>query len=118
MTGLDTSVLVRFITQDDPEQGRRARDLINSFTSDHPGFLSVVAIAELGWVLRSRYRVDKVELASHLERLLNSEQLVVENLEVVVQALARFKDARAGFADCLIERSGHLAGCQRTVTFD
>jgi predicted nucleic-acid-binding protein len=42
----------------------------------------------------------------------------MEGAEAVSQALQRFKASTADFADCLIERSGALAGCRETVTFD
>jgi predicted nucleic-acid-binding protein len=42
----------------------------------------------------------------------------MEGAEAVSQALQRFKASTAGFADCLIERSGALVGCRETVTFD
>jgi predicted nucleic-acid-binding protein len=44
--------------------------------------------------------------------------LVVERAEIVLQALRKFSASQADFADCLIERCGHAAECQYTVTFD
>jgi predicted nucleic-acid-binding protein len=43
---------------------------------------------------------------------------VIERAEIVWQALRNFSASRADFADCLIERCGHAAECQHTVTFD
>jgi len=57
-------------------------------------------------------------LIQYLEMLLNSSELVLESQVSVNQALGRFKSGKADFADCLIERSGALAGCTDTVTFD
>jgi predicted nucleic-acid-binding protein len=53
-----------------------------------------------------------------LETLLRSKELLVERAEIVWQALRSFSAGNADFADCLIERSGHTAGCQHTLTFD
>ena len=50
MIGLDTNVLVRYIAQDDPKQSPKATRLIESFTVDAPGYVSVVAVVELVWV--------------------------------------------------------------------
>ncbi|MGD0736440.1 MAG: type II toxin-antitoxin system VapC family toxin [Terracidiphilus sp.] len=118
MTGIDTNILVRFFAEDDPEQGRRADQFLQSLSSESPGFLSLVVIAELGWVLRSRFGISKTQLIQYLEMLLNSSELVLESQVSVSQALGRFKSGKADFADCLIERSGALAGCTDTVTFD
>ena len=47
MTGLDTNVLVRYLTQDDPGQSLRATELIERrLTEDNPGFIGVVAMTE------------------------------------------------------------------------
>jgi predicted nucleic-acid-binding protein len=118
MTGLDTNILVRFFAQDDPSQNRRADKLLQSLTPEEPGFVSLVLLAELVWVLRSQYRLNKAQLIECLERLLNSPELVVENHAAVTQSLRRFATTNADLADCLIEGCSRLAGCGRTVTFD
>jgi len=118
MTGIDTNILVRFFTQDDPDQGYRADRFLQLLGPESPGFLSLVSIAELVWVLRSRYGVSKAQLIQYLEMLLRSSELVLESPDAVRQALLRFSFGKADFADCLIERSGSLAGCTETVTFD
>ena len=51
MIGLDTNVLVRYIMQDDPKQSPKANELIESFDSDRPGFVTLVSVVELYWVL-------------------------------------------------------------------
>jgi predicted nucleic-acid-binding protein len=54
-----------------------------------------------------------------VETVLRAKELIVEHSDVVWQALNIFrKNNKAGFADCLIERSAHAAGCAFTVTFD
>jgi predicted nucleic-acid-binding protein len=68
--------------------------------------------------MRRRYGATRSQLIEVLERLLNSPELILESHSAVTQALQRFAGAKADFADCLIERCGHLAGCSHTVTFD
>lgn len=118
MTGLDTNILVRFFTKDDLEQSRRAADLMLSLTPEAPGYVSLVSLIELVWVLRSQYRLSKADLIERLERLLDSPEVMVESHTAVTLALRRFSQFKADFADCLIERSGASAGCRETVTFD
>ena len=118
MIGLDTNVLVRFLTHDDPEQTPIAIKLMRSLSPSSPGFVSLVAIAELTWVLTSLYRLEKSEVELVLENLLRSDALVVERSEIVWQALRKFKTCNAGFSDCLVERCGHAAECLYTFTFD
>lgn len=118
MIGLDTNILVRFLTHDDPVQTPAAVKLMSSLTPASPAFVSLVVIAELSWVLRSLYNLEKGEMELALENLLRSDALVVERSEIVWQALRKFKTSNAGFSDCLIERCGHAAECLYTFTFD
>jgi predicted nucleic-acid-binding protein len=116
--GLDTNVLVRFLTHDDAVQTPVAVQLVNSLTSDSPGFVSLVVLAELNWVLKALYSVEKSELELILENLLLNEALVVESSEIVWEALRKSKATAGGFTDCLIECSCNAAECLYTVTFD
>jgi predicted nucleic-acid-binding protein len=118
MIGLDTNILVRFITQDHPTQSAAATRLIDSLSSDAPGFLSLVVIAELIWVLQFSYRFDKHEIEKVIESLLRSKELILEKKDIVAQASTKFHASRADFADCLIERCGRSAGCKHVLTFD
>jgi predicted nucleic-acid-binding protein len=118
MIGLDTNVVVRYLTHDDPVQTATAEKVINSLSSDAPGFLSLIVVAEIVWVLESLYRFSKDEIEQVLETLVRSKELVIERAEVVSQALRKFAVSRADFADCLIERCGYAADCDHTVSFD
>jgi predicted nucleic-acid-binding protein len=118
MIGIDTNVVVRYLTKDDPIQTTLAVKTIRSLTADEPGFISLVTIAELTWVLETCYRFDKVELVEVLDTLVASQEVKLERAEVVSQALRMFSAGTADFSDYLIERSGHAAGCMYTFTFD
>lgn len=118
MIGLDTNVLVRYIMQDDPKQSLKASKLIESLGEPDRGYISLVAVVELVWVLSSCYDLSREQLALALEAMLRTKQFVVEHADQVVRALRVFKASKADFADCLIERSATHAGCERTVTFD
>ncbi|AZE54080.1 hypothetical protein C4K03_1911 [Pseudomonas synxantha] len=118
MIGLDTNVLVRYVTQDDPIQSAKASELIESLTTASPGFISLVSVVELVWVLQSCYQSAKSDVVAVLETLLRTRELIVEHAEVIWQALRRFVANKADFADGLIERCAHAAGCEYTATFD
>jgi predicted nucleic-acid-binding protein len=118
MIGLDTNVLVRYIAQDDARQSLRATALIESFSNANRGFVSLVAIVELVWVMDRSYRATKGEIVAIIGTLLRIQTIVVENAEVIQQAVHLYATSTADFADCLIERSAHQAQCSETVTFD
>ena len=118
MIGLDTNVLVRYIAQDDAKQSAKASQLIESLTTTAPGFIAMVSVVEVVWVLQSCYQATKSEIITVLETLLRTKELIVEHADLIWQALRHFAQSKADFADCLIERSAHDAGCEYTVTFD
>lgn len=118
MIGLDTNVLVRYVAQDDTIQSPKASALIESFTSEAPGYVSLVSIVELVWVLTGCYSSTRSEICEVLETLLRSKEIVVAQAETVWKALRHFKENNTDFADCLIAYSGTEAGCDHTLTFD
>jgi predicted nucleic-acid-binding protein len=118
MIGLDTNVLVRYIMQDDLKQSPLATRLIESRSVESRGFVPLVSVVELFWVMSSAYELDRGQLIAALEGLLRTKELVVERAEIVWKALRIFQTANVDFAHCLIERSAAAAGCEKTMTFD
>lgn len=118
MIGLDTNVLVRYVMQDDPRQSPRATRLMESLDPQAPGFVSLVVLVELVWVLKGNYGLDRRQVATVLETLLRSKEVVIDRAELVAQALQRFAGAGADLADALIERLAAASGCETTFTFD
>lgn len=117
MIGLDTNVIVRYLVQDDPGQSEAASAGIDELTETDPGYLSLVTIVELHWVLRRAYKLSAVRCAELLEGLLEAREIRVDEEDVVRAALVA---ARGGpdFADAVIAELGRAAGCRHTVTFD
>ena len=118
MIGLDTNVLVRYIMQDDARQSAKATRLLESLTTDRPGFVGLVSVVELYWVLTSCYGLTDDQFSQALRGLLRSSEIVVDRAEQVARALRAFESGRCDFADCLIERIAASAGCEQTMTFD
>ena len=118
MIGLDTNVIVRYVMQDDPKQSQKGTRLIEALSSEAPGFVPLVAVVEIAWVLTSCYDLKREQVAEAIGGILRSKEFVVDRAEQVAQALRVYKTGSADFADCLIERGSTSAGCDRTMTFD
>lgn len=117
--GIDTNVLVRYLTQDEPKQYARAKTALETrCTEAKPGVIQPIVLCELAWVLQSAYDVGDVELARAIEQILRTRQFHVPQRDVVRQALTAFRDGTAGFADCLIGHLNAAEGAHATVTFD
>ena len=119
MIGLDSNILVRYLTQDDPIQSTKATEVIERrLTEENPGFVSIVAMVETVWVLDRAYELTTNEIAAAVERMLQASVLVVENEQQVFTAMIALKEGRGSFADALIVALGARVGCSRTLTFD
>jgi predicted nucleic-acid-binding protein len=118
--GLDTNVLLRLLTRDNPAQAEQVDTLFAA--AERAGerfFVSVIALSELSWTLRGRpYSLARSEIAAALEGLLDTTSIEVQDRGLVRRALADFQDGRADFADYLLGWQSRKAGCDDTLTFD
>ena len=118
MIGLDTNILVRYFTQNDPAQSARANKIIAALTENSPGFISLVALAETIWVLERSYGLAAPELAHIISRILQTSTFEVQNEREVFVAMVMLQKGVASFAHALVGELGTWAGCAQTVTFD
>jgi predicted nucleic-acid-binding protein len=119
VTGVDTNVLVRYLTKDDLPQATLVIERIER--AEHDGerlFVSVIVLCELCWVLSYTFSQTKEELLAVLDGLLQTSVFEIERLPQVTAALNRYRQGRAGFADYLIGEIAGTAGCTETLTFD
>lgn len=110
MIAFDTNLLVRVVVADHPEQVTVVRKLIAEDTV----FISRTVLLECEWVLRSRYKKTRQELAAFFVALLETQNTVIEDAGAVSHAVEWYAQG-ADFADAL-----HLAACGGMVmhTFD
>jgi predicted nucleic-acid-binding protein len=119
MIGLDTNILVRYLSQDHPAQSAKATEIVeHQLTAQEPGFISTVAMVETAWALDRAYRLTGREVAAVVERLLQADTIVVENEQQVFTAMVALKEGKGSFADAVIAALGSRAGCSFTLTFD
>ncbi|MFN0301141.1 MAG: PIN domain-containing protein [Burkholderiales bacterium] len=119
MIGLDTNILVRYLTQDDPGQSLRATRLIERTLSErNPGFITLVVLVETCWVLMRLYDATPDEVRVTVCDFLDARQLIVEHRLAVARAIQHLGKGAGDFADALIAECAAQAGCERTVTFD
>ena len=119
MRGVDTNVLVRYLTQDDVAQARRVDALVAEATAAGERLhLDDIVLCELVWVLRAAYRLDKETVAGALDRIFGTALFAFEDRALLRLALDDYRRGRGDFADCLIGRRNLKAGCADTATFD
>ncbi|MDZ7924954.1 MAG: type II toxin-antitoxin system VapC family toxin [Marinagarivorans sp.] len=119
MIGLDTNVVIRYLTQDDKKQSAIANQLIESELSEsNLGYITLITLVEITWVLESCYDQKKSALVSIIESLLSIKQIMVERTDIAYLALKQYRDGNADFSDALISMTCIDAGCNKIVTFD
>jgi len=119
MIGLDTNVLVRYLTQDHAEQSVQANHLIESCcTRESPAMIATVVLCELVWVLRGAYKYEKHWVIRVLEQILCTEEFFIEDPHTAGSALAAYRRGPADFSDYVIICKNRSSGCQTTYTFD
>jgi predicted nucleic-acid-binding protein len=119
MIALDTNVLLRYLVQDNPAQSSKATEIVERrLTKQHPGFVSLVCILEIAWVLQSLYKRSPAQIAGHIEMILAADTLVVQNEQEIYQAVIALRNKSGTFEDALIGALGAWWGCSTTLTFD
>jgi predicted nucleic-acid-binding protein len=117
--GLDTNVLVRYLTQDEPAQARRASAIIEGTLAKGGNcYLSVIVLCEIAWVLRGAYGLKKKSILLAVDQILETAGFLVEDRDLVREAVEQFRLGRGDFTDYLLGARNRAAGCSDTVTFD
>ena len=111
MIAVDTNLLIRLLTKDDPAQAKRAARIMES----HEIFIPKTVMLETEWVLRHAYEIRKENIINGFQKILGLPNVHVEDQQTVFQAISWYGSG-LDFADAL-----HLASSMKTdgfMTFD
>ena len=111
MIAVDTNILARLLTKDDPNQAKRAAKVMESDDI----FIPKTVMLETEWVLRHAYGIDKGAITKGFQKMMGLPNVSVEDQQTVFQAISWYGSG-LDFADAL-----HLASSMKTdgfVTFD
>ncbi len=119
MRGLDTNVVVRYLTQDDLRQSKRANAVIEeALAGEDRLHIDTIVLCELVWVLRAAYQLDRATVAAALLQLIDAAQLSLDDRDLLREAAQRYRVGPGDFADYAIALRNRAAGCKTTLTFD
>ena len=119
MIGVDTNVLVRYFAKDDETQAAAARSFFERQARvGEKVRIGVIVLAELAWVLQSRFGASRDELGEVVDELLADRRFDLQDEEAVSVVVNDFLSSSAGFVDLLIAAVNTLHGCVHTMTFD
>ena len=111
MTAIDTNIIVRLITRDDPSQYVQARDLVGSTVC----FVPETVLLEVAWVLKGSYGASRSQIHAELTAVLGLPNIHIADPERIRKALQWYAEG-LDFGDAM-----HLSTCQHLShlkTFD
>ena len=115
MAAIDTNILIRLLTQDDPRLTAKAEAHLSAHA---PLWISISVLVETFYVLGRLYRWDKPALLAMLQSTTNSRLFIFQDQPAVVAATNQWAAAKAGFVDCLNVALARLHGTDPLATFD
>jgi predicted nucleic-acid-binding protein len=119
MIGVDTNILVRFITRDDAEQTA----CVLSLFEQHKGasqsiYINAITLCELVWVLNRGHHYAKSQIISALDLLFLIDEFKLEHSVSVQEAFVLYKTGIADFSDYILFCINKNHGCAVTYSFD
>ncbi|MCC8368509.1 MAG: type II toxin-antitoxin system VapC family toxin [Rickettsia endosymbiont of Oxypoda opaca] len=119
MIGIDTNVLVRYLTQDDEKQATIVNKVISQYENQTQSiFINNIVICELIWVLERGYKYSKKEITDAVRAILSTTEFVFEQPETLWLSLSDYEKYNADFSDILLGKINKMYGCISTITFD
>ena len=118
MIALDTNVLIRYLTRDNPEQAEAARALLQGLTTNGPGFICREVVIEVVWVLERSYRFRRERIANVVMELVSTDALVIEDADDIARSAIAYRLGGADFSDFMILAAANRVGAQPFYTFD
>lgn len=119
MIGVDTNILVRYFTQDDPQQSQIVETLFDQYLNKSQSiFINNIVMCELIWVLDSGYKYSKSQITKTIMQILSTKEFAFEHHSLLWLALESYESSNVDFSDALIAQLNKSHKCSMTYTFD
>ncbi|KIZ38525.1 MULTISPECIES: PIN domain-containing protein [Rhodopseudomonas] len=102
----------------DAKQSAAVEQLFATAEADGSFLLNPIVLSEFAWTLQRTYKKPRGVIADHIERLLQSPECIVPFLDEAVDAVRRYRQGSASFADYFLAAINRSLGCGSTLTFD
>jgi len=94
---VDTNLLLRYLTRDDPQKAEKVEKIFRD--KRRRPVIPDIVMAEVVWVLSSVYSLTKEEVIEKVESMLGLGGFI-ENTEVIGKTLVLFKKFNIDWIDC------------------
>ena len=100
MRFVDTNIFLRFLVNDDPVQADACEALFRkAVAGEETLFTSEMVIAEIIWVLESYYNLEKIDVRTRMEKIINTQNLHCPNREIIINALSIYVEKNIDYID-------------------
>ena len=107
---IDANVILRYLLNDHPSMSEVAKETIISGAQT-----TAEVLAEVVYVLKGVYQVDRSTIAETLESLI--QEISIPNKLVIAYACRLYGNTSLDFVDCILAGYHHMNG-EEIVTFD
>jgi predicted nucleic-acid-binding protein len=116
---IDTNLLVRYLTDDDPQKAKAVDTLLNRASKGELKILiPSVVVAELVWVLESFYKLAAAEITELVESILNTPGVDIQDKWIIKAALKIYRSKEIDLVDAWIIEFAKARGAKKIYTFD
>jgi predicted nucleic-acid-binding protein len=116
---IDTNLLVRYLTNDEPQKAKAVDSLLNkALKGELKILIPSIVIAELVWVLESNYEMDAVEISELIEAILNTPGIDVTDKTIINSSIRLYKNKNIDLIDAWIIEFAKDRGIKTIYTFD
>ncbi|WP_456392033.1 PIN domain-containing protein [Persephonella sp.] len=100
---VDANIVLRYLLEDDEKLFKNAKKFFEEvFSGKKKAYLLQSVIAEIVYVLKGIYKVERKEIADVLIELLKRKNIKTENKDTVINALKIYASKNLDFIDCLL----------------
>ena len=92
---IDANVILRYLLNDVEEMSKKSAEIINA-----GAFTLPEVIAEVIYVLKSVYKVERGEIAAAILQIFN--EIEVANKKILIEAVKIFAESSLDFVDCIL----------------
>ena len=120
MIGIDTNILIRYLTNDDEQQSTEVLKILEQYSGIESSiYINNIVLCEVVWVLEAAYKYPKQDITHALKLVLQTPEFAFENHVNIVKVLYDYEQSSgADFSDILISVTNIDKGCITTYSFD
>lgn len=100
MTFLDTNIILRYLTWDEPKKAKRCEEIFKKAVAGREIlYTTTLVIAEVIWALEKAYKLPKSEIVIHLQKILNTPNIQLDEKDILLASIGLFELKEIDFID-------------------